>query len=404
MRVLVAGATGAVGRPLVARLLDAGHDVVGLTRSAKCAAQLRERGADALLCDALDPEQVGAAVTEARPDVVVDQLTSLPRDLDPRRKGVYDANDRIRAQGTGALVDAATAAGVRRYVLQSVAFLYAPEGGWVKDEQDRVWTEAPPPLGRSIGVLMSNEHKVVSSATFEGLVLRYGYFYGPGTITPRTGRSRSESAGGATRHREWRRAHVVRSCRRRGRGGARCARPRRALASTTSSTTTPRRCATGCRATPRRSAPLRRVACRPGSLARSPEPPSWAPRPKLAAPATPAPRASSGGGPRWRAGARASLASVPLSRATSGRRPVPEHRDAIVVGAGFGGLRAAIARCERGLGGDGVPSSEDPAVSGARAARARTLRPAARSPPGQWPTPGAGAGAPPPAGCPRWPA
>ena len=66
-------------------------------------------------------------------------------------------------------------------MLQSVAFLYAPEGGWVKDEQDRMWTEAPPPVGRSIGVLMSNEHKVVSSATFEGLVLRYGYFYGPGT-------------------------------------------------------------------------------------------------------------------------------------------------------------------------------------------------------------------------------
>jgi nucleoside-diphosphate-sugar epimerase len=181
MRVLVAGATGAVGRPLVGRLLLAGHDVVGLTRRGDRAAELRAAGAQAVVGDALDAARLREIVLRVAPDAVVDQLTSLPRDYDVRRKDVYDANDRVRARGTGALVDAAREAGVRRYVLQSVAFLYAPEGGWVKDEGDRAWADAPAPFGRSVDVLVVNERKVVDSAAFDGIVLRYGFFYGPGT-------------------------------------------------------------------------------------------------------------------------------------------------------------------------------------------------------------------------------
>lgn len=187
MKVLVAGATGAIGQVLVPLLLRAGHEVTGLTRREDRAAALRELGAGAVICDALDAEQVRAAVLRVRPEAIVDELTSLPQEFDLRRKDLYDANDRIRSEGTAALVDAARAAEVRRYVIQSIAFLYAPEGDWVKDEDARVWTDAPPPFGRSVNVLATNEHRVVSSADFEGLVLRYGFFYGPGTYHASTG-------------------------------------------------------------------------------------------------------------------------------------------------------------------------------------------------------------------------
>jgi nucleoside-diphosphate-sugar epimerase len=180
MRVLLAGAAGAIGRPLVPRLLAAGHEVIGTTRREERAAALREAGAEAIVCDLLDAAQARDAVARAGPDVVVDELTSLPQDYDLRRKDLYDANDRIRSEGTGALLAAAIEAGVRRYVLQSVAFLYAPEGGWVKDEDARPWTDAPAPFGRSVGVLVSNERKL-AEAPLEGVVLRYGFFYGPGT-------------------------------------------------------------------------------------------------------------------------------------------------------------------------------------------------------------------------------
>lgn len=181
MRVLLAGASGAIGRPLVPLLLAAGHEVVGTTRREDRAAALRAAGAEAIVCDLLDAAQARDAVRHARPEVVVDQLTSLPQeDFDVRRKDIYVANDRIRREGTGALLAAAIEAGVRRYVLQSVAFLYAPEGGWVKDEDARPWTDAPEPFGGSVRVLVENERKL-AAAPLEGVVLRYGFFYGPGT-------------------------------------------------------------------------------------------------------------------------------------------------------------------------------------------------------------------------------
>jgi len=181
VKVLVAGASGAIGRPLVTRLLDAGHEVIGTTRREERAAALRALGAQAVVCDLLDGARAREVVLDARPDAIVDELTSLPQaDFDVRRRDIYDANDRIRSEGTGALLSAAAEAGVRRYVLQSVAFLYAPEGGPVKDEAARPWTDAPAPFGRSVGVLVENERKL-AAAPLEGIVLRYGFFYGPGT-------------------------------------------------------------------------------------------------------------------------------------------------------------------------------------------------------------------------------
>ena len=181
MRVLVAGATGAIGRPLVPMLVKAGHEVVGFTRREEAAERLRAAGAEAVIVDALDAESLREAVLAARPDAVVDQLTSLPNDYDLRRKDLYDENDRIRSRGTAALLAAAREAGARRYIVQSIAFLYAPEGDWIKDEEGRPWTDAPPPLQRSIEVLVNNEHAVTTCPDLEGLVLRYGFFYGPGT-------------------------------------------------------------------------------------------------------------------------------------------------------------------------------------------------------------------------------
>ncbi len=181
MKVLVAGASGAIGRRLIPLLLAAGHEVIGTTRREERAAALRSAGVEAVLCDMLDAAQVREAVLAARPDAIVDELTSLPADFDARRKDMYDANDRIRRDGTGALFAAAMEAGVQRYVLQSLAFLYAPEGSLVKDEDARTWDDAPPPFGRSVGVLVENERKVTSTPGIDGLVLRYGFFYGPGT-------------------------------------------------------------------------------------------------------------------------------------------------------------------------------------------------------------------------------
>ncbi len=180
MRILLAGATGAIGRPLVPQLVAAGHEVIGTTRSAARADALRTAGATPVVCDLLEPGQPRALVADHRPDVVIDQLTSLPDDFDLRRKDVYDANDRIRRAGSGALIAAAAELGVQRYVLQSIAFLYAPVGGPVKSEDDPVWDDAPEPFARSVGVVRANERALLA-APFAGLVLRYGFFYGPGT-------------------------------------------------------------------------------------------------------------------------------------------------------------------------------------------------------------------------------
>ncbi|MCK9247534.1 MAG: NAD(P)-dependent oxidoreductase [Solirubrobacteraceae bacterium] len=182
MRVLVAGASGAIGRPLVPQLLAAGHDVVGITRRDDRAAAIRATGADAVVLDVLDRGAVDRTVRELRPDVVVDQLTSLPEEYDLRRLDLlYGETNRVRRDGTGALLAAAEAHGVGRYLVQSIAFLYAPEGDRVQDEDGRPWTDAPEPMGEAIRIMVDNERRVIGSDRLVGLALRYGFFYGPGT-------------------------------------------------------------------------------------------------------------------------------------------------------------------------------------------------------------------------------
>ena len=181
MRVFVAGGTGAIGRPLVRQLLVAGHDVTAMTRSEEGAAALRAAGATPVVCDVFDRERLTGLMREARPEAVVHQLTALPERLDLRRKDVYDATNRVRTEGTANLIAAMQAAGTGRLVAQSISFVYAPEGGWVKDEAAPVMTDAPGPFGGALDALFDLERQVLETPGIDGLVLRYGFFYGPGT-------------------------------------------------------------------------------------------------------------------------------------------------------------------------------------------------------------------------------
>jgi nucleoside-diphosphate-sugar epimerase len=186
MKVFVAGASGAIGRPLMRQLVAAGHEVTGTTRREERAEEIRAAGATAVVCDMLDAAAVDAAVGEARPEVVVNQLTSLPQDYNPRKID-YEPTNRIRRQGGANLMGAALAAGSRRYLTQSIAFLYAPEGEMVKDEEGRPFEDAPAPFDQAVVAMVAHEREVLGTQGIEGLVLRYGQFYGPGTYYDRGG-------------------------------------------------------------------------------------------------------------------------------------------------------------------------------------------------------------------------
>jgi nucleoside-diphosphate-sugar epimerase len=182
MKVFVAGASGAVGRPLIPLLLAAGHEVTGTTRSPERAEAIRAAGATPAVVDALDADALREAMTAAAPEVVVHELTSLPDRFEPRRKDIYDATNRVRSDGTRNLLDGARAAGARRFICQSIAFAYAPEAQpVVLDEDAPLALEAPPPFGEGVRTIDAMERAVVGAEGLEGLVLRYGWFYGPGT-------------------------------------------------------------------------------------------------------------------------------------------------------------------------------------------------------------------------------
>ena len=183
MRVLVAGASGVIGRSLVRLLVDAGHEVTGLTRRPERAQQIQTAGAHGVVVDAFDRDALQAAVAAAHPEVVVNQLTNLPRDYDPRRlePDFYVVTNRLRREAGENLIDAAVKAGARRLVTQSIAMLYAPEGPMVKDEEGRPATDAPPPFGETVRTVVAHEQAALAEPGLEALVLRYGWLYGPGT-------------------------------------------------------------------------------------------------------------------------------------------------------------------------------------------------------------------------------
>jgi 2-alkyl-3-oxoalkanoate reductase len=180
VRVFVAGASGALGQPLVRELVAAGHEVTGMTRRAERAEEIRAAGGAAAVCDVFDREALSAAVAAARPEVVVHALTALPAKMDWKKDPIGPTN-RVRTEGTRNLIAAAEAAGARRMLAESVAFFYAPVGDWVKDEEAPLYESAPPPFAEAVGALLDLERQVLRADGLDGLVLRYGWFYGPGT-------------------------------------------------------------------------------------------------------------------------------------------------------------------------------------------------------------------------------
>jgi nucleoside-diphosphate-sugar epimerase len=182
MRIFIAGATGALGRRLIPRLIGAGHRVTGLTRTPARAAPLRELGAEPVVADALDQGAVHAAVNAARPDVIIHELTSLTG-LDLRKFDRSFANtNRLRTVGTDYLLAAALDCGVKRFVAQSYCgWPYARTGGPVKSEDDPLDPNPPREQRRSLDAIRHLEEAVTRAATPAGVVLRYGGFYGPDT-------------------------------------------------------------------------------------------------------------------------------------------------------------------------------------------------------------------------------
>jgi nucleoside-diphosphate-sugar epimerase len=186
MRVFVAGASGVIGRSLVPKLVAAGHEVTGTTRSERSAEAIRAAGAQAAICDALDAAAVEDAVIEANPEVIVSQLTSLPKDYDLRTID-YGPTNLVRVEGGRNLISAGRKVGARRYISQSIAFVYEPEGDWVKDEEARTFVEAPGRFASGLEATLTSEREAVEAEGMEGLVLRYGQFYGPDTYFDRGG-------------------------------------------------------------------------------------------------------------------------------------------------------------------------------------------------------------------------
>jgi nucleoside-diphosphate-sugar epimerase len=196
MRVFLAGATGVIGNPLVPQLLKAGHEVTAMTRSVLRATQLEAVGADPVVCDVFDADGVRAAMADASPDAVLHQVTALPARLDWEDPRLFDQNNRVRTDGTRILLDAARSNGARRFVAQSIAFVYAPTGDRVKEEDAPLFTDAPPPIGGLVAAIVEHEQRVTGTPGIEGLVLRYGMLYGPGTYHDRLGSTAADILAG----------------------------------------------------------------------------------------------------------------------------------------------------------------------------------------------------------------
>ncbi len=185
-RVFVAGASGAIGRPLVHQLLAAGHRVTGMTRREEAAAELRAAGAEAVVCDVYDADALREAMVAAKPEAVVHVLTALPQRFNPREDYLV-ATNRIRTEGTRNLLAAARASGARRVVAESVAFFYEPAGGWVKDEGAPLMANASGRFGAGVAALKELEGQVLGAEGIDGLILRCGWLYGAGTYYERGG-------------------------------------------------------------------------------------------------------------------------------------------------------------------------------------------------------------------------
>ena len=181
MKIFLAGATGAIGKRLVPLLLKAGHRVTGTTRLAAKGEALRAAGVEPAVVDVFDLQALSAAVLEAHPDIIIHQLTDLPPGLNPSQmtEGTQ-RNARMRSQGTQHLVAAALGAGVHRLIAQSIAWMYAP-GKEPHSEDDPLDIDARGTRAITVAGVATLERLTTSSPPIDGVVLRYGHLYGPGT-------------------------------------------------------------------------------------------------------------------------------------------------------------------------------------------------------------------------------
>ena len=181
MKIFVAGGTGAIGRPLIAELLARGHDLVALTRSPEKAQALADQRIEPAVADVFDAEAVEAVVRRAQPEIVIEQLTALPSTYTRQSMtAAADFNTRLRVEGGANVLAAAHAAGVRRYLRQSIGFWAAPGPG-LADEETPLALEASPAVASEARVVAEIENRLLGTRNVEGIALRYGFFYGPGT-------------------------------------------------------------------------------------------------------------------------------------------------------------------------------------------------------------------------------
>lgn len=181
MRVFVAGATGAIGRPLVTALIAARHEVIGMSSTVHGAQSLREEGVEGAVANALDENAVLTLLRKVRPDAVIEELTSLPKRYTPEEmKAAADRDRTVRLVGGRNVQNAAQAAGAKRYIVQSTGFFYGPGPG-LAVERDALAVNASPAIAASVQTYRKIEERVLGARDLQGVALRYGFFYGPGT-------------------------------------------------------------------------------------------------------------------------------------------------------------------------------------------------------------------------------
>jgi 2-alkyl-3-oxoalkanoate reductase len=177
VNLFIAGGTGAIGRSLVPLLVDAGHKVTALTRSPERTSQLAQMGAVPVVGDVYDAARLARLVAESEAEIVIHQLTAFGTTTgDP-----YAETIRVRIEGTRSLIAAARAARVRRFIAQSISFMCSPSGSGLTDEQTPLYLDAPPAVRALAEAIASLEQQTLNASGMSGTVLRYGWFYGPGT-------------------------------------------------------------------------------------------------------------------------------------------------------------------------------------------------------------------------------
>ena len=197
MKVFVGGASGAIGAPLIRRLVAAGHQTTGMATKTAGIQSLHQQGADAVLLNVLDADGVAREIERIRPDAIIDELTSLPRQYTPEEMRLAAPRDRqVRLEGGGNLLRAAVRARVRRYLVQSTGFFYAPGEGFASETEPLAHSASPGVTG-AVATYTEIERRLFSEPKLKGVALRYGFFYGPGTYYDPAGGSIAEQVRGS---------------------------------------------------------------------------------------------------------------------------------------------------------------------------------------------------------------